>query len=81
TTYVLVNGSPLMSFVLSGFCDKAIHYLRFLLAVGGLDVVFKVTVDVLFKCHVMGDKEDTHARVSHFQFADDTLITGREKLA
>ncbi|MCI04834.1 LINE-1 reverse transcriptase like [Trifolium medium] len=81
TTSILVNGSPTYEFWFSRGLRQSdpLSPFLFLVAAEGLNVMLKASVDAnLFKGYLVRDMQDTQVRVSHLQFADDTLIVGKK---
>lgn len=76
---VLVNGSPTTEFPLKRGLRQGdpLSPFIFLLAVEGLNVLMKAVVDSqLFTGYCFGVLNGLS--VSHFQFADDTLLLGKK---
>ncbi|MCH84310.1 cysteine-rich receptor-like protein kinase, partial [Trifolium medium] len=84
TASVLVNGSPTNEFKLGRGLRQGdpLPPFLFLIAAEGLNVMLKASVPVgLYKGYQVGSDVSTTTRISHLQFADDTLIVGEKSWA
>ena len=81
TAAVLVNGCSTKEFPLQRGLGQGdpLSPILFLLAAKGFDILMKTTVtNDLY--HAYGVGTHSEVRLSHLQFADDTLIVGKKKL-
>jgi hypothetical protein len=84
TVSVLVNGSPTDEFNMCRGLRQGdpLSPFLFLIAAEGLNVMLKASVDLgLFKGYQVGVEANSAIRISHLQFANDTLIVGEKSWA